>query len=69
MSTYGAKLRARLDLRHTKQFGQVGMQFPESFYEEIFQAKVTGGYDKNRDGTCNRCFQVRSRNGACGCEL
>jgi hypothetical protein len=69
MSTYGAKLRARLDLAHQPQFGQVMHAFPEDFYEELFQAKLSGGYDLSRNGTCNECFQVRSVNGKCGCEL
>jgi hypothetical protein len=66
--TYGSKLRARLDLAGQKQFGQVGRAFPESFFEEVFQRKVTGGFDVKKHGKCGQCFQVRSANGKCGCD-
>jgi hypothetical protein len=53
MSTYGSRLRARLDLAATKQFGQVGMAFPESFFEEIYQQKLLGGFDAKK--ICDKC--------------
>ena len=72
MSTYGSRLRGRLDLAGQKQFGQVGMAFPESFFEEKFQQDLAGGpvgqRVAKRAGKCPVCFQYRAANLSCGCD-
>lgn len=69
MSTYGARLRARLDPKHpcNQSFNQPAFRMSEEAEEEIFQEKLTGGYNTKRSNRCERCFTAKSANGSCNC--
>lgn len=67
MSTYGAKLRAKLDPQHpcNQSFGT--KKFPGGMDDDEAELKLTGGFDTRKSNICPRCFTTRSQNGSCGC--
>jgi hypothetical protein len=66
--TYSSRLRAKLDQQHERQFGQPAFRPPG---DEVLEArdleKRSGGFHRNKKGKCPECYQLRARNGTCGC--
>lgn len=83
VGTYGTRLRARNDPKHpcNKSFGAptgVSEATKDRIADEKYQKEVMGGFRLTRQvrvgnkvvrvsNKCDRCFQLKSRNGTCGC--
>lgn len=63
----GTKTSGFVAVQRQRDEARKGHQPPGWLLDKIADEKHTGGYSKSRDGQCDRCFQVKSRNGACGC--
>ena len=48
-------------------FGSARMKPPNWVLDKIADEKLSGGF-KKKNGICNKCFQIKTVNGNCGCE-
>lgn len=69
MGNYHALL-AKSPAFYNEQAGIKPHQGPPSWVlDRLADEKFTGGYDVGPDNICGKCWQARSANGKCGCDL